>query len=167
MNTLPTASDRSVRDDVALAKRLYMWLLIALAAVGLSALLYYIFAAAADPTRRVCPLLNLTGIPCPSCGGSRAFARLLAGDFAGSLALNPNAMLVAIILMATAIMALYDSFAMVYKPLQSRMILPRLYRFILPRRRRTLRQRSVLIAIMVAAILFEAFVWIRNIYIDI
>lgn len=166
MNTLPTASDRSVRDDVALAKRLYMWLLIALAAVGLSALLYYIFAAA-EESRRVCPLLNLTGIPCPSCGGSRAFARLLAGDFAGSLALNPNAMLVAIILMATAIMALYDFFAIAYKPLQNRMMLPRLYRFVLPRRRRTLRQRSVLIAIMVAAILFEAFVWIRNIYIDI
>lgn len=166
MNTLPTASDRSVRDDVALAKRLYMWLLIALAAVGSSVALYYIFAAA-DPTRRVCPLLNLTGIPCPSCGGSRAFARLLAGDFAGSLALNPNAMLVAVVLSAIAIMALYDSFAMVYKPLQSRMILPRLYRFVLPRRRRTLRQRSVLIAIVAAAILFEAFVWIRNIYIDI
>lgn len=166
MNTLPTASDRSVRDDMALAKRLYMWLLIALAAVGLSALLYYIFAAA-EESRRVCPLLNLTGIPCPSCGGSRAFARLLAGDFAGSLALNPNAMLVAIILMATAIMALYDFFAIVYKPLQNRMMLPRLYRFVLPRRRRTLRQRSVLIAIMAAAILFEAFVWIRNIYIDI
>ncbi len=166
MNTLPTASDRSVRDDVALAKRLYMWLLIALAAVGLSALLYYIFAAA-EGSRRVCPLLNLTGIPCPSCGGSRAFARLLAGDFAGSLALNPNAMLVAIILMATAIMALYDFFAMVYKPLQNRMMLPRIYRFVLPRKRRTLRQRSVLIAIVVAAILFEAFVWIRNIYIDI
>lgn len=166
MNTLPTASDRSVRDDVALAKRLYMWLLIALAAVGLSALLYYIFAAA-EESRRVCPLLNLTGIPCPSCGGSRAFARLLAGDFAGSLALNPNAMLVAIILMATAIMALYDFFAIAYKPLQNRMMLPRLYRFVLPSRRRTLRQRSVLIAIMVAAILFEAFVWIRNIYIDI
>lgn len=166
MNTLPTTSDRSVRDDVALAKRLYMWLLIALAAVGLSALLYYIFAAA-ERSSRVCPLLNLTGIPCPSCGGSRAFARLLAGDFAGSLALNPNAMLVAIILMATAIMALYDSFAMVYKPLQSRMILPRLYRFVLPRRRRTLRQHIGVVAAVVLVVLFEVFVWVRNIYIGI
>lgn len=166
MNTLPTASDRSVRDDVALAKRLYMWLLIALAAVGSSVALYYIFAAA-DPTRRVCPLLNLTGIPCPSCGGSRAFARLLAGDFAGSLTLNPNAMLVAIILMATAFMALYDSFSMVYKPLQSRMILPRIYRFASSPSRWSLRQRIAVILIVFAAILFEGFVWIRNIYIDI
>lgn len=167
MNTLPTASDRSVRDDVALAKRLYMWLLIALAAVGLSALLYYIFAAAADPTRRVCPLLNLTGIPCPSCGGSRAFARLLAGDFAGSLALNPNAMLVSVVLSAIAIMALYDSIAMVYKPLQNRMILPRIYRFASSPSRWSLRQRIAVILIVFAAILFEGFVWIRNIYIDI
>ena len=29
----------------------------------------------------LCPIYNITGIPCPSCGMTRAFASLIAGNF--------------------------------------------------------------------------------------
>lgn len=35
-----------------------------------------------------CPLHELTGLHCPSCGLSRAMAALLAGDFSGAASLN-------------------------------------------------------------------------------
>ncbi len=38
-----------------------------------------------------CPILGLTGVPCPTCGVSRALFALLAGDVAASLALHPLA----------------------------------------------------------------------------
>jgi len=37
----------------------------------------------------LCPLLALTGIPCPTCGGTRALTALAAGDPMGALAWNP------------------------------------------------------------------------------
>jgi len=39
-----------------------------------------------------CPLKRLTGIPCPSCGTTRACLRLLHGDWRGALAMQPLAM---------------------------------------------------------------------------
>jgi len=37
----------------------------------------------------LCPFHALTGIPCPSCGTTRAAGCLLRGDFAGALEWNP------------------------------------------------------------------------------
>ncbi|HLA79352.1 MAG TPA: DUF2752 domain-containing protein [Vicinamibacteria bacterium] len=37
----------------------------------------------------VCSLKALTGIPCFSCGGTRALGRLFAFDLGGALAMNP------------------------------------------------------------------------------
>lgn len=36
-----------------------------------------------------CPLRRLLDLPCPFCGGTRAAASLLRGDFAAALAFNP------------------------------------------------------------------------------
>lgn len=37
-----------------------------------------------------CPLLEMTGLPCPTCGGTRALAALVAGDWAAAFAWNPG-----------------------------------------------------------------------------
>ena len=39
----------------------------------------------------ICPLKRFTGIPCPTCGTTRACVALLKGDVAGAFGLNPLA----------------------------------------------------------------------------
>ena len=39
--------------------------------------------------RPVCYFRNVTGVPCPTCGSTRLFEALLAGDIADALASNP------------------------------------------------------------------------------
>jgi hypothetical protein len=39
----------------------------------------------------MCALKLATGCPCPTCGTTRAFGRLFAGDVAGALRMNPLA----------------------------------------------------------------------------
>lgn len=58
------------------------------AAVGLlTARLYPLWR---DQVVVVCPFLELTGLPCPTCGGTRALAALVAGDWAAAFAWNPG-----------------------------------------------------------------------------
>jgi hypothetical protein len=40
-----------------------------------------------------CPMLAMLGVPCPSCGSTRAFAALAGWDFAGAVRFNPLIML--------------------------------------------------------------------------
>lgn len=59
--------------------------LVAVVAVG-------VFAAAAYLTgTTVCPLKRLIGVPCASCGSTRAAFALLSGDIPGAFAFNPLA----------------------------------------------------------------------------
>lgn len=67
--------------------------------LGVLALLGAACAAAALP---LCPLANLTGWPCPSCGLTRAALALLRGDVARALALHPLVPLVLLLLSAFA-----------------------------------------------------------------
>ncbi|MCI0657730.1 MAG: DUF2752 domain-containing protein [Acidobacteria bacterium] len=41
------------------------------------------------PASLHCPFLALTGLPCPTCGGTRAFAALAGGNLWRALLLNP------------------------------------------------------------------------------
>lgn len=45
----------------------------------------------------LCPLLQLTGIPCPSCGGTRATVHLLAGDPMAAWQTNPGVSLFVVV----------------------------------------------------------------------
>ena len=50
-----------------------------------------------------CPLLTLTGIPCPLCGMTRSVTALFRADFIGSLRFNPGG----ILLVAVAALMLF------------------------------------------------------------
>lgn len=43
----------------------------------------------------LCPLFAVTGVACPSCGGTRAVLHLASGDVAAALAANPGVTLFA------------------------------------------------------------------------
>jgi len=51
----------------------------------------------------LCVFKGLTGLPCPTCGSTRALGRLFALDFAGALAMNPFTTLVTVIVAAWAV----------------------------------------------------------------
>ena len=44
-----------------------------------------------------CIFLSRFGVPCPACGGTRAFICMLSGNFAKSLSYNPSVMYAGII----------------------------------------------------------------------
>ena len=51
----------------------------------------------------LCVFKGLTGLPCPTCGSTRALGRLFALDFAGALAMNPFTTLVAVLIAGWAV----------------------------------------------------------------
>lgn len=67
-----------IRNDITIYRR------------GAAALLFY-YAAARIIFRAFCPMVIVTGLPCPGCGLSRAVWYLLTGQFARSFAMHPMA----------------------------------------------------------------------------
>ncbi|HVO09959.1 MAG TPA: DUF2752 domain-containing protein [Vicinamibacteria bacterium] len=51
----------------------------------------------------LCLFKGMTGLPCPTCGGTRALGRLFAGDLAGAVLMNPLAALGALLVFGWAI----------------------------------------------------------------
>lgn len=52
-----------------------------------------------------CPLREITGIPCPTCGGTRALSHLAAGDWSAAVAANPLVILAGSGFLLTALYA--------------------------------------------------------------
>lgn len=61
-------------------------------AVGLISLVFFTITG-----RSVCLFYNITGVPCPSCGMTRAFLYIFEGNFFASLKYHPLFILVLII----------------------------------------------------------------------
>lgn len=57
---------------------------IMLAAVGIISILFSVITE-----KSICLFYNLTGVPCPACGMTRAFRRLFAGDVAMAFYAHP------------------------------------------------------------------------------
>ena len=53
-----------------------------------------------------CPLRQLTGIPCPTCGGTAAFRALLSGNLVGAIRDNPMVAAISMLVAASGIGAL-------------------------------------------------------------
>jgi hypothetical protein len=51
----------------------------------------------------LCVFKGVSGLPCPTCGSTRALGRLVALDFAGALAMNPLTTIAAVVLAAWGI----------------------------------------------------------------
>ena len=82
----------ATNDDRQLA---LLWLAAAVSAVALRPL-WIAFA----PHLRPCIFRGLTGVPCPTCGTTRAATAFLNGELAGAFAANPLAALAGLILLS-------------------------------------------------------------------
>lgn len=76
--------------------RLYM-LFAAMSLAGISWIFYNIWSHHHNSGGDfgVCIIKNITGIPCPSCGSSRAICLLTDGDLMGAIAMNPLGIILA------------------------------------------------------------------------
>jgi hypothetical protein len=88
-----------------------LYLLLALACLAGYALLFfsiYSFQYKPGSGFGTCIFKKIAGIPCPSCGSTRAMLLLARGDVYGSLMMNPLAMLSAAIMVAAPLWMGYD-----------------------------------------------------------
>lgn len=97
-----------------------------------------------------CPFKGLTGLPCMTCGGTRAALALGRLDFLGALAMNP---LAALGLGAFGVYWLYAVWACVFRP-------PRRLRFGAAKPRVALAIRCSIIAAIVAN--WAYLIWARR-----
>ncbi len=68
----------------------------------------YSFSSLLDNEQSVCLFKNLTNIPCPSCGTTRASIKLIHGEFVDSILLNPLGFFVSVTLFISIIWMSYD-----------------------------------------------------------
>lgn len=87
--------------------RLYL-LLGTLLTTGYAYLAYSLFYSHSHSGITVCPIKNITGIPCPSCGTTRSVISLLQGDFNQAAYINPLGFLAAAVMIVLPFWLLYD-----------------------------------------------------------
>jgi hypothetical protein len=75
-----------------MAKRRWVWTSVALALLA-GVILLRAVAPALTRLFPPCPVHRWTGWHCPGCGGTRCAQRLLDGDLAGAIAMNPMVVL--------------------------------------------------------------------------
>ena len=68
----------------------------------------YTFFSYENSTTSICFFKNLTHLPCPSCGTTRAIILLLKGNFIGSMEMNPLGLIIFCVMAAIPIIVLYD-----------------------------------------------------------
>ena len=69
-----------------------------------------------ERVRILCPLLELTGVPCPTCGGTRALVALAQADVLGALAWNPMVALAGMLAVAWSVAAVAMLVGLVQPP---------------------------------------------------
>lgn len=82
-----------------------------LLAAGLCALGYawVAFSGAVSEAGSPCLFRWLTGVPCPACGSTRALRVLLQGDVAQAFLINPNGIVLAVLLVGVPVGLLADA----------------------------------------------------------
>jgi hypothetical protein len=61
---------------------------------------------------KVCIFRNITGIPCPACGSSRAIVSLIHGNIVSSLLTNPFGIIIATVMLVLPFWLIYDFISM-------------------------------------------------------
>ncbi|MDL1877071.1 DUF2752 domain-containing protein, partial [Cytophagia bacterium CHB2] len=77
----------NVRPELAMRQQL--WTSIGFASLLLLSVLALKFAAPLAHLLPRCVMYDLFGLPCPTCGATRAFLACARGDFAAAFAANP------------------------------------------------------------------------------
>jgi phosphatidylserine synthase len=84
-------------------ERLWGWVGLAAAVCGATIL------ATVGPLTVACPFKHLSGLPCPTCGSTRAVMALLEGEWSDALWLNPATTLAIVCSTVTIPIALWTS----------------------------------------------------------
>lgn len=94
------------RSGLQPATRTQRQLAILWSAAAISALILRPVWIAIAPHLRPCTFRHLTGIPCPTCGTTRAALALLNFDLASALAVNPLATMVGVVFIVGGALAM-------------------------------------------------------------
>jgi hypothetical protein len=89
---------------MAAANKKVYWVLGILSTAGYAWIGFHLlFPDSASSNLTVCLVKNVTGVPCPSCGTTRALLLLIAGDFQKALLTNPLCVVAGIGLLITPV----------------------------------------------------------------
>ena len=94
---------------------------------------FYKIQSSNDESFSVCFIKNATGIPCPSCGSTRAVIAFFNGDLLQSIAINPFGIIVSLIMIVAPFWILIDwilkknSFYLFYKKTEAKLKNPIIY----------------------------------------